>query len=395
MNTRKKLFFACGIGLAAASAQAEVTFNGFATLAGGSTLSDEDRLFGYDEKFDYENNSLLALQASSDLGDGLSATAQVIARGRDQWNAKLAWAYVGYEFNDNIKLIAGRQRMPFYVFSDYLDVSYAYHWITPPEGSYALPFDSTNGIGAIITNQIGSADSTLHIVTGRIKEDLELDQLREADLSGMYSVAWTLNFSDFSLRAGYAQADLQYSIPELEQALASPDSNPVKDLVGGFALAGYDITNELLANDDDNKGTFLGFGATYDNGNWLAIAEYTEITVDHTTLPAEQVSYYFTLGKRFGDFTPHITVGADENTPNSAFLDAMPTGNAQFEGLKQLARENFFETDIAVTDNEYYTVGMRWDFHSSAAFKVDYTTHTANHQDKTNNLLRFAISTVF
>lgn len=74
MNTRKKLFFACGIGLAAASAQAEVTFNGFATLAGGVASIDDEpgldlsadpfssqpsRLFGYDDQLDYENNSLL------------------------------------------------------------------------------------------------------------------------------------------------------------------------------------------------------------------------------------------------------------------------------------------------------------------------------------------------
>lgn len=259
MNTRKKLFFACGIGLAAASAQAEVTFNGFATLAGGTTLSVDDdlvdkyeddgrteNLFGYDDKFDYENNSLLALQASSDLGDGFSATAQVIARGSDQWNAKLAWAYVGYEFNDNVKLIAGRQRMPFYVFSDYLDVSYAYHWITPPEGAYSLPFDSTNGIGAIITNQIGSADSTLHLVTGRIKEDLQLDRPRDADLSNMYSAAWTLNISDFSFRAGYASANLEYRVEELEP------------LVDGWTAAGFDFGSYILADDEDNKGSFVG-----------------------------------------------------------------------------------------------------------------------------------------
>lgn len=395
MNTRNKLFFACGLGLAAVSAQAEVNFNGFATLAGGSTLSEDDRLFGYDEKFDYENNSLLALQATSDLGDGLSATAQVIARGSNQWNAKLAWAYVGYELNDNVKIIAGRQRMPFYVFSDYLDVSYAYHWITPPEGTYALPFDSTNGVGVIITNQLGSADSTLHIVTGRIKEDLQLDQEREADLSSMFSAAWTLNFSDFSLRAGYAQADLQYSIPEIESALASSTPNELNQLVGGLALYGYDITNELLANDDDNKGTFLGFGGTYDNGDWLLITEYTEVTVENTTLPAKQVSYYGTLGKRFGNFTPHITFGVNENTANNDFLDDIPDGaDPTLDALKAGAA-GIFNSNISTTENEYTTVGVRWDFHSSAAFKVDYTMHDNIRDDKSDNLLRFAISTVF
>ena len=398
MNTRKKLFFACGIGLAAASAQAEITFYGFATLDGGIGNIDDNpgldlsadpfsdqptRLFGYDDKLDFENNSLLALQATSDLGDGLSATAQVIARGSDQWNAKLAWAYIGYEINDNVKIIAGRQRMPFYVVSDYLDVSYAYHWITPPEGAYSLPFDSTNGIGAIITHQLGSADSTLHFVTGRIKEDLQLDQPRAADLSNMYSAAWTLNFSDFSLRAGYASANLQYSVPELEPLVAN--------WMGAVA---QDFSEQILASDEDNKGSFVGFGATYDNGNWLAIGEYTEITVDGTTLPAKQTSYYFTLGKRFGDVTPHITYGVDENEASStSFIDPY-RGSEPLEDLVNFTDGVFNSKDLIV-DYDYTTVGIRWDFHSSAAFKVDYTVHNAHQYERTDHLLRFAISTVF
>lgn len=398
MNTRKKLFFACGLGLAAASAQAEVNFNGFATLAGGIANIDDDpgidlsadpfssqptTFFGYDDKFDYENNSLLALQASSDLGDGLSATAQVIARGSEQWNAKLAWAYVGYELTDNIKIIAGRQRMPFYVFSDYLDVSYAYHWITPPEGAYSLPFDSTNGIGAIITSQLGSADSTLHFVTGRNKEGMQLDQRRDADLSNMYSAAWTLNFSDFSLRAGYASANLQYDVEELEPLVA-----------GWLAATGEDFSKQILASDEDNTGSFLGFGATYDNGNWLAIGEYTEITVDGTTLPAKQTSYYFTLGKRIGDFTPHLTFGVDENEASStSFIDPYRSVEA-LEGLVGTT-DGFFNSKNLLADNDYTTAGMRWDFHPSAAFKIDYTIHNAKQFERTDNLLRFAISTVF
>lgn len=200
----------------------------------------------------------------------------------------------------------------------------------------------------------------------------------------MYSAAWTLNISDFSFRAGYASANLEYRVEELEP------------LVDGWTAAGFDFGSYILADDEDNKGSFVGFGATYDNGNWLFITEHTEITVDGTTLPATQTSYYFTLGKRIGDFTPHFTFGADENTASSTdFLNAVPTGVDASLDILIATTYGAFNSDNLIVDNDYYTLGMRWDFHSSAAFKVDYTVQHSNHLERTDSLVRFAISTVF
>jgi len=118
-NIHKVLILSSAI--LAGNSQAEITFNGFASIVGGVTTSSDEQLYGYDDSFNFAPDSLLALQASSDLGDDLSVTAQILARGEDDWDPDFEWAYVAYDASDNLRILAGRQRVPFYIhFSLYI-----------------------------------------------------------------------------------------------------------------------------------------------------------------------------------------------------------------------------------------------------------------------------------
>ena len=74
---------ACCSGMAAA----EVNINGFASIKAGKAGSG-DSLYGYTDEIDFKNESLFALQVQSDLGDKLSVTAQIMARGRNDFDAE-------------------------------------------------------------------------------------------------------------------------------------------------------------------------------------------------------------------------------------------------------------------------------------------------------------------
>ena len=80
------------------------------------------------------------------LGDDWAVTTQFVARGSNAWDLEAEWAYISFDASDERRLLFGRQRAPFYMYSDFLDVSYAYHWIKPPSGVYSLPFDVFDGI---------------------------------------------------------------------------------------------------------------------------------------------------------------------------------------------------------------------------------------------------------
>ncbi|MCP3865251.1 MAG: porin, partial [Aestuariibacter sp.] len=91
-------------------ANAEVNLSGFASIVGGTSTDSDAFVRGYEDSIDFKEHSFFALQAYSDLGDGLSATAQIRSRGRDDWEPEFTWAFLSYEISPSWRIQAGRQR---------------------------------------------------------------------------------------------------------------------------------------------------------------------------------------------------------------------------------------------------------------------------------------------
>jgi len=174
MNFLFKIFLITLVGIPIVSNASDIKFSGFATIAGGITSDDNEHLEGYDNELNFSPNSLFAVQASKDLEDGWGAAIQLLASGEKDWDVNTEWAYLSYRASDNWKLLFGRQRAAMYMFSDYLNVSYAYHWITPPSGVYNSPHDVFDGIGSVYTSTIGDFDSTFTATYGRTKEKINM-----------------------------------------------------------------------------------------------------------------------------------------------------------------------------------------------------------------------------
>jgi hypothetical protein len=144
--------------LASSYASAEVRINGFASIVGGKSLDSDSTLYGYDDDITFKNESKFALQLSADLQEKLTATAQIIARGEDDFDATFEWAYVTYEYSDELQFSAGKMRVPFYKYSDFLDVGYAYRWVRPPKSVYGIPFSTYEGVSVVYSSQLGDWD---------------------------------------------------------------------------------------------------------------------------------------------------------------------------------------------------------------------------------------------
>lgn len=360
---------------------AEININGFATIAGGLTDSDET-LYGYDDDTSFDPDSVVGLQVSGDMGKGLSATVQMVARGSDDWDLEAEWAYISYEFNDYTKILAGKQRAPFYMYSDYLDVGYAYHWITPPKGVYSLPFDSITGIGLLYTRPMGPFDSSLQFLFGRNSDDIELNGSEgEIDVTSLASFAWSLTYEWLTLRAGYSAGDIELDL----------DSAEFNGLVNGWTQAGFSELSEDLAVDEDGA-TFSELGFSIDHNNLLIVGEWTELDTGDNFL-AVQESAYISVGYRFGKFMPNITYGEDEDTIDSNTYAGVPLGLNPLLDTLRLGSEALVNSQKV--DSDYVTVGVRWDFHDSAALKADYTDYSDNIGSADASLFRIAITTVF
>jgi len=370
--------FAVASSLITTSVQAEITFNGFASIVGGVTGNDES-IYGYDDTFNFAPDSLLAIQASSDLGEGLSVTTQIIARGTDDWDPAFEWAYIAYEASDNLRILAGRQRIPFYMFSDFLDVSYAYPWIEPPVGVYSFNFSTFDGLGAMYNSSIGSFDSSIHVIYGGNTTPLPVGGvLQKSRLKNLTGIAWTLNRDWLTLRTAYFQADLFIEVPDFEP------------LIAGWTQAGFPEVGAGLKIEDD-PGDFVELAFQIDYENILIIGEYSKVTVENTPLSDDENSYFIMAGYRFDNVLVHATYGWDEDS-----RDRITNGVPVIEPLLPLLIPTNAITDNSFVDASYVTVGLRWDFHDSAALKFEYTSYSDDlNSNNDAGLFRTALVTVF
>ncbi|GAA0816160.1 porin [Colwellia sp. D2M02] len=366
--------------LFAGNLHAEIVFNGFSSIVGGVTTSSKDELYGYDDSFDFKNDSLFALQASADLTDGIGVTAQIISRGKNDWDVDFEWAYISYDATDDLRFLVGRQRAPFYMYSDFLDVSYAYTWITPPAGVYDLIFDTFDGVGAIYSTSLGEFDSTFQVMYGRNTDKLDVfGETVSPDFKDLLGGSFTLTRDWLTLRAGIFQADT--TIPH----------SGINEIAYGWQQAGFtDVASDVLIEED--KALFVELGFQLDFENFLIVGEYTELTLDDMAI-ADEESYYVMAGWRFSNMLLHVTYGVDENSKND-LTAGVPWGLDPGIDFLKASTQGLVNQQKA--DESYITLGLRWNFHESAALKFEYTDFS----DDLNSLhdagvFRTALVTVF
>ncbi|REL30899.1 porin [Thalassotalea euphylliae] len=377
----KKTLLALSLGMALplTAVHAEISFNGFANIVAGKASSG-DTQWGYDDDVDFKQDSLFAIQASTDLAEGLSATVQIISRGEDDWDTEFEWAYLAYDVNDQTRILLGRQRAPMYMFSDYLDVSYAYPWITPPEGVYDLELSTYDGLSASYNFTLGEFDSTAQLFLGSETNEIEiLGTEVESEFDKIYGGSLTLNRDWLTVRAAYLTTDLSLPAPGADQLIAAWQTIP------GFETIGDEATI------DEEQAKFAEVGFQIDYNNWLLIGEYTHIDYEQMPLDTEE-SMFITAGYRFDTVLVHLTYGQDENEVNGN-VNRLPFGvSPELDGLSAVTEQTF---RFREQDSSYYTLGARWDFHDSAALKIEYSRRDNDLINQDTNLVRTALVTVF
>ena len=368
------------IGCSSIAAE-EISISGFASFVAGMTTNDEDSHLGFNDDIDFEQGSLLGLQFSKDLGEGWGVTTQLLSRGSEDWDIGVEWAFVSYE-TDNSRFLMGRQRAPFYLYSDFLDVSYAYHWITPPQGVYNyIPFDSIDGVGYLYNSTLGDFDSSLHMTYGRNTEPFSLGgEEITPDFGNFASVSWTLNKDWMTIRFSYARSDIDAPSEGLAQ------------LAAGWTAAGFaSVGDSILLADDD--GSFLGVSFMADYEEFLFVSEYTFVEADQTLL-AENDSFYASFGYRTDYGMWHLTYEMDESDPDLGRFDGVPLGVDP--GLDFLYGASLATVQGQDEDSDSITLGFKKDFDTTVSLKVEYTMFDNNlSTNVSRDLIRVALVTVF
>ncbi|MGI1998229.1 hypothetical protein [Shewanella frigidimarina] len=321
-----------------ASLTDKVKFNGF--VSGAYISSDND--VGYnsaDSSANFSEDSKVGLQATFDISDRTQAVLQLMMRGEYDWEVEAEWAYLSHRFENGIKLRGGKLRVPLFMYSDYLDVGYAQPFARPPEEVYgAVPFSSYTGAGASYDVDYDDSTLTMQIFGGEstVKStDTDVSNLMGANVS------WT--DETWTLRAVYGQAQLD----------GSANSEVDVELAPGVITQADYIVLEL----NDEKGTFAGVGASYDNGEVIAVTELTRVEVDGAYPDTD--SGYLTLGYRIKEFTPYVTVAYMKTQDNNERLPISQAAAVQMVAFN--------------AERMAYSLGLRWDAIDNVAVKFDVT----------------------
>lgn len=358
-----KLLTALTLGLFAfTSTQAEVQINGFASIVMGIDLEGQDdgnlprENYG-DRTVDNLQESRVALQWSAELDDGLRFVGQTMARGDadDGFVLGYDWAYFDFNVGDSGKLKFGRVRIPFYKYSDYLDVGYAYHWVTPPPAMYNLSFSNIDGVGYQQNFSNGALEHSLNMVLGRYQGSLNIGGTQNpGNLENFLAVNWSAAMGNHEFYAAYAQADVYIDAALLTDNSIDLNADDVPDVsIAGLAADSSDV---LV---DGDLGTFMGIGYKGMFGDIGVFAEWSEVVVEDSILSNSSIGYYLGASYTMGDYTYHITYEAQENTADSL------EGTAVEAIQKGVATEGEFTAII---------LGVRKDIGVSSAMKFELTS---------------------
>lgn len=341
-------------------AQSSVQITGFGQVVAGTVTSGNSHPgTGYDRDWDFKDESLFAIQFRGDLNEQWSATAQIVATGREDFEPEFAWAYVGWNGGNGWSAKLGRQRIPFYRYSDFLQVGYAYPWLRPPHAVYNLPFSNFDGGSLSWSFAGGEWFNTLSLVGGKHNSDLTLSgQPAEIELKGLVGLTYEGSYADWlTLRAGYFEADVTIDAQALNPLFATLRGN------------GFGIVADALDVARD-PGSFLGLGAEINHGNWLFVAEATWVEADRTYL-TDKKQFYVTAGHRFGSWTPTLTYGRRKGDAKTGIVGLIPN-------VPPLAPLRTAVTQVVLSDSfdaDYLSFGLRWDLSNNVALKGDFTKY--------------------
>jgi hypothetical protein len=340
--------------------------NGFGTL--GLVHSDndkadfittivQDRGAGYTRSWSAVVDSRLGIQLTYLPTEKFSAVLQVIAEQRDDGiiRPEVEWAYLQYDITPDLSVRLGRAVLPIYLHSQYRKVSYINHWVRPPPEFYVVPVSTNDGISILFNGHIGEVNYILQGLVGQIDQDQAGDLTTEARNS--FSIANTFEYGPATLRFAYSQTDL-----------TSKEVNELFDIYRLFGPQGAAIADKY--DFDDKRFRIFTVGGSYATGSWFAMSEWSKTKID--TFLGESTAWYVSGGYRFGSVTPYLTYSQTRSVGNDGnrrldvgavppFLAGLATG---LNGL--------LDVITRPVDQKTITVGARWDFAESAAFKVQY-----------------------
>lgn len=276
---------------------------------------------GRSRSWSANNDSRIGVQVAANFTPEVSAILQVISeyQADSTYRPAIEWANVKYAFTQDAYIRVGRIALPTFLNSDSRKVGYSYPWIHPPVDLYRqLSLTNSDGMDVSYRFSIGDAGNSIKLIYGRNTNERPASTSTSRNLWGIFDA---FEYGPSTLRIGYQERE----------------SSSYNHLTG--------VTGAWIKNSD------LSIGASYDSGDWFAMAEWMQ---RKSTTKVDAM--YVSTGYRINKITPYLVYS--QNSPAS-FLPGFP---APTTAAIQSAKRQQNTTSM----------GVRWDCMKNTDFKLQY-----------------------
>jgi hypothetical protein len=357
--------------------------SGFGTL-GGVYNSNEKHGFLRDlgqettpgRQYSWKTDTRLGVQVAHTFSPQWQVVGQVLLRDQAEQtlDSVVSRAFVSYRPTANLHVRFGRMADATFLMSDYLDVGYTYPWVRPPIESYGLVVPHAyDGVDATYSIPDSAGVWRIKGLFGRVKAAMPSIFggnyiLETNDAKGL---ALIREQGPLKMRIGYSTLHLKNPCPipgQLSSGLSQMAADP---MVNAFFPAVAGEAHSLSEDVSGTQGARVGYtsvGIVYDDGKWVAQVEANKLSAQ-TKLAPRGLQAFASLGYRIGDFLPYVMVSGSRAP---AIVKAGTSWAAL--GSDAVLLQNGALTAINSTRMAQNTLslGMRWDFDSRAAFKLQW-----------------------
>lgn len=385
-NFRRKMQGVMGCLLLAttpAMAEVEWDFSGFASIGAGKLSNDTLEFMDYTgDEWSMDSDSALALQAIMQTGDRWSVTGQVLAKGftfgeYSPYEPRLEWLFASYELTPELRVRGGRLRLPYFMYSESIEIGYSYPWVRPPIEMYANflePFANFDGVDLTLQKAIGEFDNEFKVFAGSAEAEY---RGREVDVEKTTGLAALTRWNEFTFRYCYSWNRMSIYDPDPDIVAAMDGYRLAEQFATAANIPGAEIFGDIAdtLRLDSKVYQYHGFGAQWEHGPWTVIAEKLATQGPGKQFSFENDGWYVTVAHQIDAWMPYVSVGEyrSEMDPKInrrilASYEVIGPGIAALDDLRT-------RTMASISDLSVYhrstTLGIRYDFHSNAALKLE------------------------
>jgi hypothetical protein len=303
---------------------ADFSISGFGTLA----YARSDQPYNYqrfiNDRGTFKRDSVAGIQIDAKFPDHFGATMQIKeapATDSDHgYESTVAWAFLSFRPSNDWLISAGKQRIPFYLYSQSYDVSVTYDFARLPTEMYSLsPSNDFNGLSLSKNWPLASGDLTVDGYWGRSKFDTRY-WLRDG-VPGVQSpgaVFRGVEFGGKMVVLSYKQGDDTYrigvvrGIGRMQDGTPLPSSYPFVTVFPGFGY--YQVNASMPGPGVGTKSGFhntivtLGADVRFDQG-FRATAEFARTYITQSGVDFANASSrgYIGVLKKIEQWTPYVS----------------------------------------------------------------------------------------